>query len=63
MPKYTPPKDRDFLTYLDDLKFEHFMENPDQSIRNTKTVNFDIIHQECRGDKLEKSYEYYQTVF
>ena len=39
------------------------MENPDQSFRKTKIVNFDIIHHECRGDKLEKSYEYYQTVF
>ena len=38
------------------------MENPDQSFRKTKIVNFDIIHHECRGDKLEKSYEYYQTV-
>ena len=49
--------------YLDDLKFEKFMENPDQSLRKTKIVNFDIIHHECRGNKLEKSYEYYQTVF
>ena len=63
VPKYTPPKDRDFLTYLDDLKFEHFKGNPDQSIRNTKIVNFDIIHHECRGDKREKLYGYYQTIF
>ena len=63
VPVYTPVKDRDFLTYLDDLKFEKFMENPDQSLRNTKIVNFDIIHHECRGDKLDKSYDYYQTVF
>ena len=63
IPKYTPPQDRDFLSYLDDLKFENFMENPDQFFRNTKIVNFDIIHHECRGDKLEKSYAHYQTVF
>ena len=63
IPKYTPPQDRDFLSYLDDLKFENFMENPDQSFRNTKIVNFDIIHHECRGDKLEKSCAHYQTVF
>ena len=63
VPKYTPIKDRDFLSYLDDLKFEKFMENPDQSFRNTKIVNFDIIHHECRGDKLNNSYEHYQTVF
>ena len=62
VPEYTPPKDRDFLTYLDDLKFERFMEDPDQAILNTK-INFDIINHECHGDKLEKLYGYYQTIF
>ena len=43
VPKYTPIKDRDFLSYLDDLKFEKFMENPDQSFRNTKIVIHIVI--------------------
>ena len=25
-------------------------------------INFDIIHQECRGDKLQGSYKNYKTV-
>ena len=63
IPKYTPVEERDFLSYLDDVKFDKFMENPDQSFQNTKIVNFNIIHHECRGDKLTNSYEHYQTVF
>ena len=63
IPKYTPPEERDFLSYLDDLKFSCFMESPDEAFIKTKIVNFDIINHECRGDKMEKSYEHYQTVF
>ena len=63
IPKYTPPEERSFLTYLDDKKYEQFMENPNKSFKKTKIVNFDIIHPECRGDALDKPLEYYQTVF
>ena len=36
IPKYTAPEERDFLTYLDDLKYEKFMEDPDQSFKKQK---------------------------
>ena len=63
VPKYTPPEDRDFLSYLDDLKYEKFQENPDNYMKNVKIINFDLIHHQCRGDKLQHSEEHYQTVF
>ena len=63
LPKYTPPEERSFLTYLDDKKYQRFMENPDKFLKNTKIINFDIIHHKSRGDVLEKPVEYYQTTF
>ena len=63
VPKYTPPEDRDFLSYLDDLKYETFQENPDNYMKNVKIINFDLIHHQCKGDKLQHSEEHYQTVF
>ena len=32
-------------------------DQPDYHFRNKKVVNFDIIHHECRGDPLQKSYK------
>ena len=63
MPKCTPPEEKSVFTYLDDVKYEQFMENPNKSFKKTKIVNFDIIRHECRGDALDKPVEYYQTVF
>ena len=62
IPVYTKPEDRDFLSYLDDLKYDNAIKNPDKHIKNVVIKNFDITHYECRGDKLQNSYGYYQTV-
>ena len=59
VPTYTPPEERDFLSYLDDLKYEEAMANLDYFIKNIKIVNFDIIHHECGGCPLQNSYEHY----
>ena len=32
------------------------------TLKKKKVVNFDIIHHECRGDPLHRSYKDYQTV-
>ena len=39
------------------------MQDPDESLKQTKIGNFDIIHHQCRGDKLKKPESYYQTLF
>ena len=63
VPKYTPPKERHFLSYLDDCKYERFKENSDNYMKNIRIINFDLIHHQCRGDKLQHSEECYQTIF
>ena len=62
IPKNTPPKERDFLSYLDDLKYEQTVENPDKYFQNVKIINFNIIHHECRSDLLQNSFDYYYTI-
>ena len=39
------------------------MKNPDKFFKNTKIINFDIIHHKSRGDVLEKPVGYYQIMF
>ena len=34
VPIYTKPKDRDFLSYYDDLKYDAALKNPDTYIKN-----------------------------
>ena len=43
------------LTYIDELKYKVFIRNPDAYFKNAQIVNFDIIHQEYRGNPLENS--------
>ena len=43
-------------------KYEKICENRKEYFENAKIVNFDIINHECRGDSLEHSLEYYQTI-
>ena len=42
------------LTYIDRLKYERFERNRESYLENAKIANFDIIHHQCRGDKLQK---------
>ena len=43
-------------------KYEKINENKEEYFENAKIVNFDIINNECRGDPLENSVQYYQTI-
>ena len=54
MPVYTPPEERDFLSYLDYLIYEETLKDPNKYFKSVKIVNFDLIHHECRGDPSEK---------
>ena len=62
VPKYIPPEERDFLSYLDDLKYEKYMEDPDTYFKNVKIINFDIIRNQILGEPMRKPIETYQTV-
>lgn len=35
-------------TYIDQLKYNEFIENPEEPFRTAKVISFDIIHNECR---------------
>ena len=39
-----------------------FAKNPDRWLRNHEVVNFDIIDNQCRSDKLLKEIKDHQTV-
>ena len=54
VPKYIPPEERDFLSYLDDLKYEKYMEDPDTYFKNVKIINFDIIRNHILGEPMRK---------
>ena len=35
----------------------------DSHFSRAKVVNFDIIHHQCRGDKLDNPEQYHQTIY
>ena len=43
--------------------YEKIINDPSYHFKNAYVTNFDIIHHECRGDKLENSKEYYRTIY
>ena len=44
-------------------KYKKIMENKKEYFSKAKVVSFDIIHHECRGDPLENSVKYYETIY
>ena len=50
------------LSYIDQLKWNEFKNDRDTYVNETKLVNFDIIHNEHRGDKLKKTIKEYNTI-
>ena len=47
---------------LDRQKYQKIINNPSYHFTYSYVTNFDIIHHECRGDKLQNSKEYYETI-
>lgn len=50
------------MTCIDDLK-QHFAEDMDSNFFHAKITNFDLIHHQCCGNKLQNLQHYYETVF
>lgn len=48
---------------LEKQKYERIVNNPKYHFQNCYITNFDLIHNECRGDTLEHSKKYYSTIF
>ena len=62
IPKYKPPEETDFFSYLDVLKYEQAVRNPNHYFQNVKVINFDMINHVCRGDLLEEDYSEHDEV-
>ena len=43
-------------------KYEKIYENRKEYFENAKIVNFEIINHKCRGDPMNNTLEYYQTI-
>ena len=51
------------LTYIDKLKCNRYLEDPNKNFKETKLINFDIIYKTIRDEKIpDKTLKYCQTV-
>ena len=57
-----PWYESDLMGYFDYLDFQDMSKQPTKYFEQIKVINFDIIHDESRGDSLQGSYKGYQTV-
>ena len=69
-PKFVSPPEnlpwykKDFMNYLDCSKCEDFLKNINKHFKETKIINFDIIHRQTRGEPppSKEKFQEYQTV-
>ena len=50
------------ISYINHLKYKEMSDNPNSYFNNVQVANFDIIHHECRGDKLKGTYKDNKTI-
>ena len=48
---------------LQQMTFEEIIQNPDNYFENPFITNFDLIHNQCRGDDLKHDRKYYEALF
>ena len=53
----------DLNSRLNNMKYNEIMQDLEYHFQNCYITNFDKIHHECRGDKLNFSKKYYETIF
>lgn len=49
-------------TRLKQMTFDEIINDPHYHFENCYLTNFDLIHHECRGDKISHSRKHYQTI-
>ena len=47
---------------LDKHKYQKIINDPEYHFENSYVTNFDLIHHQCRGDKLEGNKKDYETI-
>ena len=61
------PKKVDFVSdlhsRLNKMKYDEILNDIDGYFTNCYITNFDLINNECRGDKLNYSRKFYETIF
>ena len=62
-PKLYDHDEMDLHTRFLISNYNSVISDPDSYFEKVKIINFDIINNVCRGDKLEHSVEYYETLF
>lgn len=51
------------MTWYDQVKCENFLRDTGKHFKEAKVINFNIIHQEARGEKVpEEVLKHYQTL-
>ena len=64
---YVPTKvtetDKDLDLKLKEMKYNDIVKDFDFHFENCYITNFELIHHECRGDKLQFSRKFYETIF
>ena len=53
----------DLHSKLKKMTYDEIIEDFDCHFKNCYVTNFDLIHHECRGDKLNFSRKFYETIF
>ena len=48
---------------LQQMTLEEIIQNPDNYFKNVFITNFDLIHNQRRGDELKHDRKYYETLF
>ena len=56
-------RERDLDSTLQKMTFDKIVADPDYHFQNCYVTNFDLIHNECRGDPLSNSREHYETIY
>ena len=55
VPKNLPWYERDgLMTWYNQVKCEDFLRDTNKHFQEVKTVNFDIIHRQCREEEVPK---------
>ena len=63
-PKKLNERDKfDLDARLQQMTFNEIIQNPDNYFENAFITNFDLIHNQCRGDELKHDRKYYETLF
>ena len=53
----------DLDMHLKQVDYNKILSDPDEYFSKVEFINFDLIHHQCRGDKLQNSKKYYETIY